>query len=286
MGEVTLYYILFNPNSNTGNNLKVNKKIKKLINKLKKIDSCYVINMFEINQKEDIFLRQCKPEDHVVICGGDGTLDQFINRVSLDSIQCKLFLFPCGSGNDFARDYKKHNNMIQINDILKKLPTVKVNNDEVYKFINGVGMGIDAHVCRSKNQYKFSQVNKSYFVISINSLKTFRPYSLDIEADGTIKHYDNVWFAVCNHGRYMGGGMKVCPTAKREDEYLDVCVAHKYNLFKLVLLFPFIYLGLHVKFKNIDYFKCKKIKFIPDGCNISQRDGEVLDYIRELEVEI
>ena len=58
MGEVTLYYILFNPNSNTGNNLKVNKKIKKLINKLKKIDSCYVINMFEINQKEDIFLRQ------------------------------------------------------------------------------------------------------------------------------------------------------------------------------------------------------------------------------------
>ncbi len=276
-----MYYLLYNPKSSKGNSL---KKVNKYYKKNSKKYDCYKINLLEIVQKEKIFLKQCTEEDTIILFGGDGTLDQFLNHIAGEEIPCKFFFYSCGSGNDFAREFK--GKCFEITKEIQDLPKVKVNGKEEYVFINGTGMGIDAVVCRSKSQYKFSEVRKGYFSIALSALKTFRPYSLDVEIDGECRHYDNVWFFVCNHGKYMGGGMKVAPKAVRKDEFLDVCIVHSISFRKIILIFPLIYLGWHTLFKRyVEIIKCKKFRAIPDGNNILQRDGEIIDYVREMEVE-
>ena len=273
-----MYYILYNPTSSSKN---LDGKLNKLYKKLSKNSVSYKINMLEINSMERVFISQCNSDDIVIVCGGDGTLDQFINRISGALIKCRLFYYSLGSGNDFSREYSKY---FEITDLINHLPTVKINDKENYFFLNGVGMGIDALVCRSKAQYKFAEVKKSYFSISITAIKNFRPYSVDVEIDGEKRHFENVWFFTCNNGKYMGGGMKVCPKASRNDDLLDVCIVHSISHRKILAVFPFIYIGKHVWFKKyVEIFRCKKFSAIPDGCSLLQRDGEVLDYVRSVD---
>lgn len=276
-----MYYLLYNPKSSKGNILKkVNKVYKKIIKK----NDCYKINLLEIVQKERIFLKQCTPEDTIILFGGDGTLDLFINQITGERIPFRFLYYPCGSGNDFSREFK--GKCFEITKEIQNLPRLRVNGKEEYVFINGTGMGIDAVVCRSKSQYKFSEVRKGYFSIALSSLKTFRPYSLDVEIDGECRHYDNVWFFICNHGKYMGGGMKVTPKAVRGDDLIDVCIVHSLSLRKVIMIFPLIYFGWHTLFKrHVEIVRCKKFKAVPHGTNILQRDGEIIDYVGEMEVE-
>ena len=276
-----MYYFLYNPLSS---NKDTSQKVEALCKKMSKENETHLVNIMEISGKENEFLQQRQPEEIVVLCGGDGTVNTFINRIDTDLIKCKLYLYTCGTGNDFAREYKKH--FFEITEQVKTSPRLRINGETNYRFVNGAGIGVDAVVCRNKTQYKMSRIKKSYLSISISALKTFRTYSADIELDDNKYHYDNVWFIISNHGKYFGGGMKVTPKAVRDDEYLDVCIVHKASFATLLFLFPFIYIGLHTLFKKyVTIVRAKKVKIVPNGCYTLQHDGEVLENVKLVEVE-
>ena len=90
---------------------------------------------------------------------------------------------------------------------------------------------------------------------------------------------------VCNNRKYVGDGIKICPDTVRNDRIFELVIIHDIPRWKITILFPLIYLGLHRFVKGVEYIKCKKIKVIPDGLNIIQLDGETLDYVREVIVE-
>lgn len=277
---IILHYFIYNPKSYKG---KTEKKIEKIYRKISKKHVTYKINLLEISGKEESLVAHCKSDDVIVLCGGDGTINRFVNRVKGITINCKVYIYKSGSGNDFVREFKRK--FFDITEYIKKLPNVIVNDNELYKSVNGIGIGIDAAVCRSKQQYKFAEVNRSYFKISFECIKTFRPYSLEVEIDGEKRLYNDVWFFVCNNGRYIGGGMKIAPKASRIDDNLDIVIIHSISKAKLILIFPLIYLGWHIFFKKyVDYFKCKTFKAKPIGCNIMQNDGEVLEYVENVSI--
>ncbi len=276
-----MYYILYNPSSMDGQS---DKKINKLYKTLSKIDECYKQNLLEIVGKEVIFLNSLVDDDLVYLCGGDGTLNRFMNAIGENEFKCKLLFYSCGSGNDFKRDFKK-DKFVDLDPIRKHISKCYINGNEKYYFVNGIGVGLDAVVCRSKNQQSFTGAKKSYFGITLSSFKKFRPYSMDLVIDGEEMHYDNVWMVICNNGKYIGGGMKVCPDAVRDDGVFDVIIIHSLPKWLIVTLFPLIYLGLHRHIKGVEYIKCSSLKAVPDGCTILQMDGETLDYAREIRVE-
>ncbi len=43
-------------------------------------------------------------DDYIVLCGGDGTLNRFVNDTENTNMGNEILYFPSGSGNDFARD--------------------------------------------------------------------------------------------------------------------------------------------------------------------------------------
>ena len=74
-------------------------------------------------------------DDYIILCGGDGTLNRFINLTDEVEIDREILCFPTGSGNDCAHDLGKHSGdaPFSITEYIKDLPLVEVNNKK-YRF--------------------------------------------------------------------------------------------------------------------------------------------------------
>ena len=144
------YFVLFNPASGNSTGEKNAHRLDNIID-----DELIYLNITKLDCSE--FVNTLKESDSIILCGGDGTLNRFVNDVDCDSLSNDLYLFPSGSGNDFLLDlgYKKVNKPIKINDYVKNLPVIEFNGSS-FKFLNGAGAGIDGYCC-----YVCDQVRKN-----------------------------------------------------------------------------------------------------------------------------
>ncbi len=93
------YHILYNPLACNGQGEEEAMKLKMLLagNQLT------FHNVIEaIDYKE--FFDSLSPKDHITICGGDGTLNHFVNDIAGLSVQNPILYYSTGSGKDFLRD--------------------------------------------------------------------------------------------------------------------------------------------------------------------------------------
>ena len=60
------------------------------------------------------FLSGLEKDDYLMIVGGDGTLNRFVNDTSGMEIPQEIFYYPSGSGNDFAREMDTSGNPFEI----------------------------------------------------------------------------------------------------------------------------------------------------------------------------
>ena len=278
-----MYYILYNDRSNRGKPIWIARKLVRKL-KRKKINF-QLISFLKLNGQIKEFHNNLSNQDCVYLVGGDGTFHYYLNHVFPEYISYRIFIVASGRGNDLARDYKKHK-PFEITHLVNDLPTITINEDQKQVFINGIGMGVDSNVCDRQLQNAILKKRESYFKVALSIFKTFKPYPLDIEIDGKSYHYDKVWFFVCNHGCYFGGGMKITPKAIREDDVLDVCIVHDIKLWSLLLVFPLVFFGLHRFFrkKYLDFISAKHIIARPRNCNILHLDGEVAYNVTRIEI--
>ena len=275
-----MIFILYNPHSARF------KKTQKLYKKISKKNDCYMLNLLDIATKEESFIGSLTENDEIIVCGGDGTVNRFLNSIIGLTVKCKIYFFSCGLGNDLRRDFKERK-YIDIGSLRETFPIVNVNDSEKYIFVNGVGIGIDAVICKNRKLLSYADKKKSYASIAVKSFKNFRTFNLTVEIDDNKYHFDDAWTVVCNNGRFIGNGMKIAPKAVRNNDELDIVIIHSVTKRKLLLFFPLIYFGLHTLLKKkVSYFKCKHFKAIPDGCGTMQMDGETLDYCEQIEVNV
>ncbi|MDE7161980.1 MAG: hypothetical protein K2N65_04390 [Anaeroplasmataceae bacterium] len=279
-----MIYILYNDKSNRGKPIRIAKKLQRKLEKQKKeflIQSIYAIDGHELE-----FHNQLKPTDQLYLIGGDGTFHYYLNQIYPNPICYRIFVKACGRGNDFARDYSKRK-PFEITHLVQQLPSITINGKEEYAFLNGIGMGVDSMVCKQQLVNANLKKKESYFKVALKIFKNFKPYTLDITIDGTSYHFEKVWFFVCNHGRYFGGGMKITPKAIREDDHLDVCIVQGIKLWSLLVIFPLVFVGLHRFFrkKNLLFYTAKHVVAKPDGCNVLQKDGEVTEAVDFIEIK-
>lgn len=109
------------------------------------------IDFHDMTKIEDYgeFFRHLPPETRVILSGGDGTLNRFINDTSGLDIPQDIYYYAAGSGNDFLRDLgrKPEDGPFPIGEYLRALPVVTVNGKQ-YRFLNGIGYGIDGYCCQ------------------------------------------------------------------------------------------------------------------------------------------
>ena len=274
------YHVFYNPLSanSTGK-----KAIKKLIKHLEGQEAEY-IDMLGVEDFGEI-LNNIPENDRIVLAGGDGTLNEFINRtVNIDHRQ-QIDFFAMGSGNDFVRDLgrKKLDYVENINRYMKDLPVVSVNGKKRF-FLNGIGYGIDGYCCEIADEKKKKSAGSvNYSLIALKGLLgDFSPRDAYITVDGKEYFHKNAWLAPTMNGRFFGGGVMVAPGQDRLRSDGKVSVVCMYGVGRITCLLRFssLFSGKHVeKYKEMcSVYEGHEINVRFDRPCALQIDGEtVLD---------
>lgn len=234
-------------------------------------DETYEKSLFELQE-----------EDYLILCGGDGTLNRFINLTEGLSIPNEILYFPSGSGNDFAHDLGRSfaDTPFPISQYIKDLPFVEVNGRRC-RFLNGVGYGIDGYCCEIGDKLREeSSKPVSYSSIAIKGLLFhYKPTAAHVTVDGIPHSYKKVWLAPTMNGRFYGGGMMPTPGQDRSsaDRTLSLMVLHDSGKLKTLMVFPSIFEGRHVQHKEmVDVLTGHDITVEFDRPTALQIDGETI----------
>lgn len=229
-------------------------------------------------------------QDEIVICGGDGTLNRFVNATAGLTLRNPLLYFATGNGNDFMRDLEKDTSAgpVRINEHIKHLPTVTVNG-KTYSFINGVGYGIDGYCCEVGDKLRAKGKKPNYTGIAIRGLLFhYRPTNATITVDGKTSSYKKVWLAPTMNGRFYGGGMMPTPEQNRSDRSsgVSVMLIHKSGKLRTLCVFPSIFKGKHVKHTSmVEIISGHTVTVAFDRPTALQIDGETVLNVTEYHVE-
>ncbi len=270
-------YVLFNGLSGNGSGKAKAEGIKSILEGKE-------LNWQDITKLEDIkgFINGLNADDELYLCGGDGTLNHFINDTDGIDIAQPLYYFPTGSGNDFWNDLGKKPGEApeQINKYIKDLPFVEVNGMKK-RFLNGIGYGIDGYCCEVGDQMREAgNENIDYAGIAIKGLLFhYKPTNAEIDVDGQKFSYTKVWLAPSMNGRYYGGGMIATPGQDRlgKDRLLSLLIFHGSGKIRTLAIFPSIFKGKHVDHKKVVEVKTgHKITVTFDRPVALQIDGETV----------
>ena len=272
------YYILFNPLAGHGDHNEQLDSLEALL------DGECIRNDVRDIEDYPAFLQAMDEDDKIVLCGGDGTINRFANNADTDSVKNDILYYAIGTGNDFLHDIDgaELGKPIKINEYLKELPTVEVKG-KTYKFINGIGYGIDGYCCEVGDKIKeTSDKPVNYASIAIKGLLFhYKRTAATVTVDGVTHEYKKVWLAPVMNGRYYGGGMKMAPDQDRlnKDHLLSSVVLHHSGKLKTLLVFPSIFKGEHTSHTEmVDIHTGKEITVKFDKPTALQIDGEtVLD---------
>ncbi len=264
-------YVLYNPTSNNGRGDKVREELGALIQHGKLI-------FMDITGIKDInaYMASVDISDNIIIAGGDGTLNHFVN--DCDVLLRDVYYYPCGSGNDFARDIRKRKGLIHINKYIEKLPVCTVNGERK-KFFNGVGYGIDGYCCTEGDKVRKNSNKKvNYALIALKGvIKGYKPVNATVYIDGEKKEYKKVWLCASMKGKFYGGGFMMAPSQNRleKDGKLSLVVAHNASKLTILTAFMFVFSGKHTMFKNnVEIMEGFDIRVEFDTPTSLQIDGE------------
>lgn len=271
-------YVLYNPFA--GNSTCEASSTK--LNEILSGEELIFRNMVDIADYRSFF-DGLQAEDKVILCGGDGTLNRFVNAVADVDITNEILYYGTGSGNDFLHDLdkKKGAEPFPINDIISELPEVTING-KTSRFINAIGFGIDGYCCEVGDEVRKKSNGKpvNYTPIAIKGvLGGYKPVNAVILVDGEERHYRKVWLAPSMHGRYYGGGMQAAPTQNRSDPEgrLSLVVWHDSSWLKTLLVFPSIFKGKHVSHTEcLDIISAHEVTVRFDRPCALQIDGETV----------
>ncbi len=267
--------ILINPESSSGNGMKVWKKVKKLLDEQGVSYREHVLSApGQAEYVTSMLTKELSEDIHILVIGGDGTFNETINGVR-DFEHTKLSCVRSGSGSDFAM------NMHVDKDVEKALKHL-INEPEEYeldysiiraddypsrRFGISCGAGYDADICKEVSASGFKKLFNRFHIgklvyvfIGVKQIftrkKTMALLYIDDNKPIRIK---KLFFVVGMNHMCEGGGVPFCPGADPTDGIMDVCLVRDMPKWKLMLAVALVYSKNHLKFRKINTFKCRKM---------------------------
>lgn len=212
----------------------------------------------------------------VFLCGGDGTLNYFINHYP--NLTLPIAIFKGGTGNDFA--WKLYGDIElpdQLQLALQAAPKpVDAGRCNSALFLNGVGIGFDGEVVQAREDNHLAKGRHgSYIWTVLKYILFYREKDMQVEYDNKI--YKGKWFmiSIANGARY-GNGFMIAPQAMVTDGLLNVVAIGKVPVFKRFYYLAKVQKGLHLQY---DFVKTKPVKNIvirTDRSTTAHMDGELV----------
>jgi diacylglycerol kinase (ATP) len=248
----------------------------------------------------------CDQADVVLLFGGDGTIHRHLSQ--LVKVGLPVLIVPAGSGNDFARSL----GLARVRDSLAAWRRFCAGQDNVRTIDLGVitplevaggapaphessryfgsvaGVGLDGEVARRANALpRWLRGHGGYALTLAPTIFRFAAFPMKIlvpdEAGWTTRSDQPTILAAFANASTYGGGMKIAPRARMDDEQLDVCVIGGIDPFKLACLFPTVYFGRHLDIRGVEYFQAARMRVETEGPLDVYADGE---YVCQTPVEV
>lgn len=274
-------FYLNNPASGNKNGAKYFPLIKKEFDK-RNIEHESVQTEYAGHGTEIIKNLDFEKYDGIAVAGGDGTLFETINGyfANKSAKRIPVGVIPIGRGNAFARDLDLHpEKWKEAIDTIASGKTKFVDvglcktKKEQFYFINILGFGFVTDVASTAFKLRvFGHL--SYILGVFHRTISLKPFYLKIEVDGKNYERENVFTEISN-SRYTGKDFLMAPDALINDGLLDVTLLNEVSRVQLLQALPKIFTGAHVKMKEVECFKAKKIKIETEPQKLLTPDGQL-----------
>ncbi|OZB90724.1 diacylglycerol kinase family protein [Paenibacillus sp. XY044] len=277
-----MYLFIINPKSGSGRSLRSWKRVREALDSKKiKHAALFTTNMAEVDKLVSDTLAQHSRWNAIVVIGGDGTIHSILPVLKRTGIP--LGVIPAGSGNDTARGFGIPR------DPLAALELILTGSAKAADLISAAGMpvmtavaaGFDAQVSENVNGSRYKKIcnavgagRLAYVIGVLHTLMTFKPGPVTVTCDGQTVSYPSAWLTAVSNVPSYGGGLVINPQAKADDGMLDVCVVHDCSRLQLLLLFPTVLKGTHVKLPIVTLFRGNTVGIRFDRPRLAQGDGE------------
>ena len=239
------------------------------------------------------FLKDKIREEHVtdvVICGGDGSVNQVVN--SLAGMDLRFGIIPMGSGNGLALAARIPKPSIKALDVVmeghaEQTDAFMVNEQFACMLC---GLGFDAAVAHEFAQQPKRGL-KTYAELTTRKFFSAKAYAFVVEANNLGFETEAYFISIANSNQF-GNNFTIAPQANLSDGLLDVVIVKR--SVKPMLLWNVLQQVLAGKTKKIEnslqspviYFQTDKLRIVNTEHAPIHIDGEPRESIEELNVSV
>ncbi|MBL7076207.1 MAG: NAD(+)/NADH kinase [Kiritimatiellae bacterium] len=224
--------------------------------------------------------------DTVIVVGGDGTLST-IGRELVDT-DVSLGVVPVGSGNGFARHFGIS---LSPEKAIAQLATaerqaIDVGHVNGRPFFVTCSMAWDASIVSGFERLPVRGI-LPYVFAGVEEFFEYRPQPMAVVLDGeeTLSFDNALVFTVANLTQF-GGGARIAPHARPDDGRLELVVALRQDIAKLVTNITRLFDGSLSKLPEVVFRSFQTMKVAREEPTPIQIDGELVECERDLEVTV
>jgi len=205
----------------------------------------------------------------LVVVGGDGSVNEVVNGIA-DAEGVELAVIPRGTGWDFVRTFDIPRDLdaavdVALNGVVREIDLGVVTyrtwggEDARSVFANVASAGISGAIAQRANESSKALGGKvSYYWATLSVFFGWQTGEMRVSVDGESRSGKMIDAVVCN-GRYLGGGMMMCPEAEPDDGVFDVLLIGDVTKRDLLLVLPKTYKGNHLPHPRLELLRGKVV---------------------------
>ncbi len=222
--------------------------------------------------------------DVIIVCGGDGTVNEVANGIA-ERNDVKVAPTFGGSGCDLSRLFEIQKNPLKrVNEIYErlqrgefvKLKLSMVETDSQKRYFLGIGdAGFGAEVAGKFDTLR-GWGKLGYVIGVIQTLIHVKPKEVETIVDDR-RFVDKAMMIMYARSKYYAGGMKLSPNSDPFSDTARLIYLRWLNKAKFLMVFPMVYIGKHLKFKELDEYVVKNLYVKTPGLPVDV-EGEFAGY--------
>jgi diacylglycerol kinase (ATP) len=220
----------------------------------------------------------------LVVVGGDGSVNEVVNGIA-GAEGVDLAVIPRGTGWDFVRTYDIPRDLDAAIDVALTGDAREIDvgvvsyrtwsgDEATSRFANVASAGISGAIARRANESSKALGGKvSYYWATLAVFLGWQTGELRVTVDDETRSGRMIDAMVCN-GRYLGGGMMMCPDAEPDDGLFDVLLIGDVTKRDLAFVLPKTYRGKHLPHPRLELLRGRVVTVDADEPLPIELDGE------------
>jgi diacylglycerol kinase (ATP) len=220
----------------------------------------------------------------LVVVGGDGSVNEVVNGLSPED-QVEVAVIPRGTGWDFVRTFAIPRDLDgaidvavggDVREIDLGVATYRTwaGEEAGSSFANVASAGISGAIAQRANESSKALGGKiSYYWATLAVFFGWQTGEMHVTVDGESRTGKMIDAMICN-GRFLGGGMMMCPEAEPDDGVFDVLLIGDVTKRDLAFVLPKTYKGKHLPHPRLELLRGRVVSVESEEPLPIELDGE------------